>query len=167
MLLILFFCVQIEAQKRTMVLSGNIGLMVPIGDFGEVTRTGIGGTANLRYLLSEEVEIIGVFGYLLSGSKILQFTNKVLPGLIGCRFYPVGKFDQLIKPYLSGLAGFQYTKIGFSRWSFDSKTYYGASIGGGFLYGISEKLDLDVGLSIYLMDKASYITFMVGLSSPL
>jgi len=165
--LILLLCAHsiIYAQKKVN-LSGNVGIFAPIGNFSEVSRLGIGGTANLRYSLVEEFEIAGVIGYLLSGSKVGQYTNKVLPGLIGCRYYPDGKKDKVLKPYVLALGGFQYTKIDFGYFSVNTKTYYGISLGGGFLYTLSEKLDIEVGLSVFLMDDASHLTLMIGLSDP-
>ena len=165
--LILLLCASsiIYSQKKVN-LSGNVGIFSPIGNFSEVSKLGIGATANLRYSLLEEVEIASVIGYLLSGSKVGGYTNKVLPALIGCRYYPIGKKDNEFKPYALALAGFQYTKIDFGYFQVNSKTYYGILLGGGFLYTLSEKLDVEVGFSVFMMDDASHLTFMIGLTDP-
>lgn len=144
------------------------GVALPNGDFGDLYKTGFGGTAALSYELSESVELSANTGYLNFsfnddylnnllkelGSNITVDVDaplSIIPLMIGGRYY----FSQSdFKPYAGALLGVHilsisaqsvimgYQKFDIQKEATETKMAWGVGI--GFLYKIGNKLHLNV-----------------------
>lgn len=79
------------AQHQIAVGAG-VDLMLPVGSFADNWGMGIGGTAELDYLLSSHTSLTGKLGYLTWSGKDLpsgiSATYGGVPFLVGVKYYP-------------------------------------------------------------------------------
>ena len=146
------------AQKGKMAVSGQVGISVPVGDYGDAAKTGFGLIGNFVYTINRNIDITGTLGYLSwSGESISDDFYKYdqsysdIPLLGSIRYY---LNREKFSPY--GIAELGLHFLGYSveirsnsdfgsfnNSSSDSKTEFGFGIGGGFLYNIGN-MNLDV-----------------------
>ncbi|NUM80420.1 porin family protein [bacterium] len=138
------------AQDSKMSIGLGLGVGLPMGDFSKDTKgnaaMGFGGGLTFGYMVNSNIEVgLGV-GYQTFGeNKSVPGDNKTtnIPILLNGRYIFAG--DKL-KPYVG-------VGLGMTNQTFDTGSNDGSAmvftwgLGVGALYGMSEKMDLDFGLS--------------------
>lgn len=148
------------AQNK-MTIGGNIGLYLPMGDWGDAAGTGFGILPQFEYTMNENINLVGNIGYVSWGGESIEmpvfdpvnwtYTTETweysyhnIPIMFGAKYY-LGKGG--IKPY--GMANISLNMFGYSvdangETDSDSETYFGFGFGGGFEKPLNEKMSLDV-----------------------
>lgn len=137
------------AQKGRITASLGADVALPLGDFGEYSKIGFGGTGKGHYGISDQGDITLTLGYLSFGSKgsndFMSIKTGMVPIMPGYRH----KFDSFyLEPQL-GLMSLK-TKVkssilddyGFGSFgSAGSASYFSYALGGGIML---DRLDLGV-----------------------
>jgi hypothetical protein len=144
--LIALFCLvgMTNAQSKFGAsVQGAVGL--PMGDFGDLCKTGFGALGTGTYTINPNLDIIATVGYMTFSFKNVDDASfSVIPILGGVRYY-FGK--DKFRPYVTGMAGIFSGKTKIKIFGFDVETTssdFGFSAGGGFMYELGKKMDLDV-----------------------
>lgn len=135
------------AQKGEIKVGLGVDVALPLGDFGEYSKIGFGGTAKGHYGISEEGEITFTTGYLTFGSKesneFMSAKTSMIPFMPGYRH----KFSGLyVEPQLglvslkSKVSSSILEGIGMGSVS-ASTTKFSYAVGGGVMM---DRLDLGV-----------------------
>jgi len=139
-----------SAQGK-MSLGGNVGIYLPMGDFGDVANTGFGILPQFEYQWKPNVNLTGTVGYVSFGGESgtlygmqYEYSYSDMPILVGAKYYfGEGK----MKPYAMAKTGLHMFKAeatvgGFSASA--SETYFGIDLGAGFEMPMGEKMNFDV-----------------------
>jgi hypothetical protein len=144
--LIALFCLVgiTNAQSKFGVsVQGGVGL--PMGDFGDLCKTGFGGFATGTYTINPNLDVIATVGYMtFSWKNVDDASSSYIPILGGVRYY-FGK--DKFRPYVTGMAGIFSGKTKFKVFGIEvegTSSDFGFGAGGGFLYELGKKLNLDV-----------------------
>lgn len=154
LILVLFitvFAVSFVQAQGKIAIGANGGVFLPMGDFGDGYDMGFGGNAIFVYHLQPNLDITGSAGYQTWSGKNADYTFSSIPVLAGIRyFFGKGKF----LPYVNGELGMHFVTVdvpaivipGFGTvgGGSSSDSFFGFGAGGGFLYEIGNKLNLDV-----------------------
>src|SRR5699024_824913 len=77
------------AQKGNILISLGADVALPLGDFGEYSNIGIGGTAKGHYGISDAGDITFTTGYISFGSKgsneFMSIKTAIIPFMPGYR----------------------------------------------------------------------------------
>lgn len=171
-LLVAFFTFgTINAQKGQMHAGGQVGISLPMGDFGDAANLGFGFLGNFLYGVTPDIDLTGSIGYFTWGSDADNVSFSDVPLLFGGRYY----FNRSeFTPY--GLAqlglhfrSFEVEKITTAFGTFGgstSDTEFGINLGGGFLYNMGN-LMLDVNASLNIVSDQNSINIMAGVLFPI
>jgi len=174
----ILFTTLVNAQSKS-ALGFNAGVAIPTGDFGNYYNMGWGGNGIYIYHSSPKLDVTFSVGYLHwagkdaidvnTGTNIISIPSSdasftSVPVLVGVK-YLFGK--EKFHPYLAGDLGVHFVTIKFPDTeingttfpgSSSSDTFFGWDIGAGFVYKISDKMDLDFSAK-YNMIMASDLTY--------
>lgn len=146
-------------------------LSLPMGDFGDICKTGFGGLGTVSYTLNKNLDLVASVGYLTYDYKDIDgATFSTIPVLAGVRYYFAAKN---FKPYVTGQLGFYSSKAkiktviwGISVESESTSTDFGFAAGGGFLYQLGKNLDLDITATLNSISTSgsstSFINVLAG-----
>jgi len=148
------------------------GIALPMGDFGDGYDMGFGGTGTFVYNLNPNFSITATAGYLTWSGKVADFTFSSIPVLAGVRYaFGKGKFN----PYVAGQLGMHFVTVkspsivvlGIDIGGSASDSNFGFAAGAGFLYALSNNLNLDVNAMFNSITasggSSNYVTALVGL----
>lgn len=174
-LLIVLSCTILTAQTK-LGLGVNASYLSPTGDFGDVYKSGFGGTASLTYDASDNLQLSAIAGYsqfsfnnekyneLLSaffssfGTNVnvdIQSKLKIIPLMIGGKyFFSSSNF----RPYSELNLGLHLVSVDASSIKINgetlnavakqSKSTFGWGLGVGFLYKVAPKISLDINAKV-------------------
>ncbi|MFZ0388938.1 MAG: hypothetical protein WAN36_00650 [Calditrichia bacterium] len=92
----------VSAEGPLMVgIEGNVA--VPMGDFGDAAKTGLGGTAFVEYMATPNMSLSGKAGYLYFGGESEGFSFSAVPILAEGRYY-MGMQGEM-RPFLGAQLG--------------------------------------------------------------
>ena len=163
--LIALFAVNVaSAQKKTkkavggepeMFVEGDLGILFPMGDFGDFANTGFGLFGTFNNKIDQNLYVTGSLGYTSFGGPevgYVKITSTIIPILGGIR-YNFDKMSNGITPYVGAEAGLyvfsssaKYSTGGYSQTVTSSETDFGIAIKGGIKYPLDEGMALDVNL---------------------
>jgi hypothetical protein len=121
-----------STNAQQIKLGGNLGLAVPMGDFGDVAGTGFGFSATGKYMLNEQMAVGANLGYYGFGEKeysvgygTVKVGYSIIPvtGLFHYYFLTEG-----LKVYAGGDLGFYSCKATVTTPSYSA---YGYTVAGG------------------------------------
>jgi len=143
---------------------------LPMGDFEKIVKMGMGGLATVTYDLGNNLELVGTTGYVTYSQKdIIIFgatitgSTSLIPAIAGIRYYFAPKN---FRPYVTAQGGLFLCSVKAEAMGIsnsDSKSYFGFHGGGGFLYKLGNKMDLDVNAIYGSVSDISYVTIAAGL----
>lgn len=145
-IILLLFVSSYSSAQSKMALGGNVGIALPMGDFGDAFKTGFGANAVFLYNFNENIDLTGSLGYFTWTSKASDdLTFSSIPILVGAR-YNLSQMSSLL-PYGVVELGFHSVtakaKV-FGTTVSASETDFGFGLGAGFYYPINEKAKIDV-----------------------
>ncbi|KAF0141517.1 MAG: hypothetical protein FD122_1509 [Stygiobacter sp.] len=171
-IIVLLFSVTLLTAQTKLGLGVSGSYLNPTGDFGDVYKSGFGGTANLTYDLSDNFQLSAIAGYsqfsfnnekyneLLSaffssfGTEVkvdIQSKLKIIPLMIGGKyFFSSSNF----RPYSELNLGLHLVSVDASSIKVNgetlnavaeqSKSTLGWGLGVGFLYKVAPKVNIDI-----------------------
>lgn len=139
------------AQKGSMAIGGDLGILLPMGDMGDVLSMGFGICPTFDYMMNEKLALAGTVGYVSWGAKEeiagLETSFTDIPIKAGAKYY-LGAGG--MKPYLLGEFGIHMltasvkgTIMGYSFDESASETDMGFAVGGGMEMPMGEKMKLN------------------------
>jgi len=174
-LFVLAFSLSINAQSKVGI-QGSLAL--PMGDFGDGYGLGFGGTATYMYMVNPNLAVTGSAGYVTwSGKDLLDgATFSSIPVLAGVRymFGGGGKFmpygmAQLGMHFVSSEVEIpSYTVGGFTVGGGTvsaSDSFFGFGAGLGFLYQLSDKMNLDVNAGYDVISTSGSSSSYIGINA--
>jgi len=145
-------------------LIGGVGLAMPMGDFADVAKTGIGINIGGKYMLNEKMAVGANFGYFKMGEKVDGMKISLMP-IMGSFTYYFG--NDKMKPYVGADLGFYSVKVDIEGLGDNSETDFGFAPTVGIEYGINDKFSLDVNAKYNYInsdpDAQSFIGINVGI----
>lgn len=167
-LLVIFLAIgNLNAQEGKMHAGGQVGISLPMGDFGDAANMGFGFAGNFFYGVNNNIDATASIGYISWGSEADGASFSNVPILVGARYYfqrsqftPYGVAELGINSL-----SFTYESDFFGDYSVTS-TEFGLNFGGGFLYNLGN-MDLDVNAKINIISDANHLTLFAGLRFPL
>ena len=154
------------AQKGNILISLGADVALPLGDFGDYSNIGIGGTAKGHYGISDAGDITFTTGYISFGSKgsneFMSIKTAIIPFMPGYRH----TFDGFYVEPQIGLVSYK-TKVksdildGFGMGSASgSSSHFSFAAGVGKMFG-----NLDVSARFQMISSggsANFIAARVG-----
>lgn len=155
LLIFVLMCFLSYNAKAQFVAGATLGLQVPVGDFGDGAKAGVGINLSGHYMLKENMAVglnIGFnrfggqdFGF---GDEDYNYSYSMIPvtGLFEYHF-SAGS----IKPYAGlelGLYNFGYRVKYGGEVERDGESYFGLAPAAGVLYNINENLILCANLKL-------------------
>lgn len=172
LILSFFFISSINAQQGKMHAGGQVGISLPMGDFGDGANLGFGFLGNFLYGITPAIDLTGSIGYYTWGSDADNVSFSDVPLLFGGRYY----FNRSeFTPYGLAQLGLHFrsfeveaitTPFGTFGGGSTSDSEFGINLGGGFLYNMGS-LMLDVNGSINIISDQNHITIMAGVLFPI
>jgi hypothetical protein len=164
---ILFLSISINAQEGKMHVGAQVGLSVPMGNFGDAANLGFGVLGNFYYGINQNIDITGTVGYESWGSDVSGVSFSNVPILAGIRYY----FQRSqLTPYGVAEIGINNFSASYSNSYFGSysatSTDFGLNLGGGFLYSLGN-MDLDVNAKINIISDSNNLTLFAGVRFPI
>jgi hypothetical protein len=161
-------------KKQEMAIGGELGLAVPMGNFGDAANIGFGANFLFNYQINKEMSILGSIGYFKWGSKALNdfydysYSNVPLAGAF--HYYFVG--DGSLTPFIGG-----ELSMNFFSWSVEAKssvfgTSYSTSysetrIGlapfAGILMPLSPQIDFRATAKFHVISDLNYFSLSAGI----
>ncbi len=167
LVLLSFFALTVNAQEGKMYVGGQVGISLPMGDFGDAANMGFGFLGNFYYGINQNIDLTGSVGYISWGTDADGASFSNVPILVGGRYY----FQRSnFTPYAVAELGinnlsFTYDSGFFGDYSATSSDF-GLGIGGGFLYSLGN-MDLDVNAKINIISDSNNLTVFGGLRFPI
>ncbi len=160
LLVAIVFAVTANAQIQIGV-SGSLGL--PMGDFGDAAKMGIGATVTGKYALNETMTVGANIGYLSFSSDLDGFSWTIMP-ITALFEYNLGKF------YVGSDLGFYSYGVKFEYEGIEgssSKTYLGFAPTVGANFPINEKMSFNANAKYNVImsdgESTSYLGINLGL----
>ena len=167
LLVLLFFATSANAQQGKMYVGGQVGISLPMGDFGDGANLGFGFLGNFYYGINQNIDLTGSVGYISWGTDADGASFSNVPIVVGGRYY----FQR------SNFTPYAVAELGINNRSFTldsgffgdfsaTSTDFGLGIGGGFLYSLGN-MDLDVNAKINIISDTNNLTVFGGLRFPI
>jgi hypothetical protein len=172
-LLILISTISFSQSKFNAGASFNLG--VPVGSFGDITNTGIGGSIIGEYFVSNRVSITlsisyqnfpGDFNKFAVGGKTYDVSVNSIPLLAGARYYFNKNFFGILETgahffRVSADVSDIYNK---DKLSTEYDTKFGAGAGVGFRYQLAEQSVFELsGIFNYVSDDLNSIALRAAI----
>ena len=143
-----------EMEGRSHRLAADAGVVIPVGDWSDVTGMGIGAMFRYEYLLSPSLTITARVGYLHGLAKDVlgaDYSMSELPVLAGVRYFVLGSGSLDSKGLYAGMElGFVGIRVRAQACGWlgcieanDFETKFGMTVGVG--YEIS-RFDMNAGV---------------------
>lgn len=158
---------QSNAQKHIvmpMYLGGEVGINVPMGDFGDAANLGFGGDAFFNYYFTPQVLLNASFGFFTWGSDVegVTFTNLPLMAGVLYEFNAKG-----FTPYVGAEIGLNFFSgkysSGFGQTFSSSKTKFGFAPTFGIVAPMSPDMDFRANLKFNVVEDANSFCICAGL----
>jgi hypothetical protein len=159
--------------QQPIMLGGQLGIGLPMGDFSDNLSTGIGVQGTILYQLQPKLNLVGHLGYTRFGYKtsstVASGSYSVIPIVAGAR-YDLGEDN--FKPYVQGEIGLYFaswttsitTPFGNNEYS-DSENNFGIAPSVGFTLPLKPNLFLDVNLKYTMIFTDVVSTEYLGLNA--
>jgi hypothetical protein len=164
------------AQEGQMKLGAGLELALPIGTFGDVAGTGIGGTANFLYELNSQISLSGTAGYISWGGKdfgVFKYSYSAVPILVGGRYYFTEGDARVYGSAEIGFYMFSWTfsspviETGFFTLGGDqtaTSSEFAIAPGVGYEMKIGDKMNLDLTAKYLLISDMSNLNVRAGVN---
>lgn len=161
-----------QAQNK---MYGNVGVNValPMGNFGDVAGTGIGGTAQFEMQFMPQLLGTASAGYIKWGGKdfgTFSYSYSAVPVMVGAKYYfmPTGGFyghGQLGIYFFSADVEAPAVSVGGFTFGGDlggSSSEFSLSLGAGYELPLSPKLMLDLSGAYIIISDLGHIGIRAG-----
>lgn len=135
----MFFATETFSQQpNPMRIGGELGLQLPMGDFGDAAGTGFALAGIFQYELNPNLIIGGTIGYQSFGGKSdgYSWSNIPIMGLVNYKFNP----DGLI-PFVGAEFGLNMLSVTVEAPFFGSYSSSSTELGINFLGGVEQRLN--------------------------
>lgn len=175
---IMFGVSELKAQKQMsnpQTIGGQLGLIIPTGNLGDIVGMGVGVNAQYTYYTSPKFAVVGTLGYHsylakeieVGGMKQgIEYSASVVALSAGA-FYQVGKWGKLL-PIVGGELGYHMGSLSHNGTDYGSVSYdidndIVISLLGGVLYPINRSLAMRSDLKYALSNNYGGFSLNVGL----
>jgi len=164
--LIIFLPTSFYTQSK-FNLGGSFNVAIPVGEFSDIAKTGIGGSINSEYRFSDKISAtLAVYFYSYSskvptiaiGGSTYDFSIEAIPVIVGARYYISKSFFGTVE------LGAHFTRVSAEVYlgdnlSTDYKAKYGIGAGAGYRITLAETSVLEfTGVYQYVEDDLSSIS---------
>ncbi len=170
----LTFAASPAMAQGNVALGAGLDAAFPMGDFGDVANTGIGGVVGLEYGLSPNFNLLANFGFTSWGAKDniinLDVNWSAIPVQFGGKFYPMPLANRF---YVGAMAGFHRFSLdvpfydpysGITTTISASETKFGFAPMVGYEVGLGPTVLLDLGARYQMVsDDLNYVGLRAGL----
>ena len=162
--LVSVMCINTAQSQNPMRIGGELGLQLPVGDFGDAANMGFGISGIFQYYLQPQLILGGTIGYQSWGSDFEGFSYSNIPimALLNYQFNTEGMI-----PFVGaelGLNSFgasaEYEYLGVTRSTSSSEMYFGISILGGVESKLNENLSWRVNAKYNIIMGDDNISFL-------
>lgn len=141
-----------EAQKTIskesqISIGGQLGIALPMGDFGDIANTGFGFQGLFGYALAPSIDFRATLGYFTFGGKddiedMVDYSISDIPILVGIT-YKLGTLG--LTPYVGAELGIhnltvKYKVLGYNYDASESK--FGFGLFGGVMYPVNQQISI-------------------------
>jgi opacity protein-like surface antigen len=148
-------------SQNPMRVGGELGIQLPMGDFGDGANTGFGLSGIFQYQLQPQIIVGGTLGYQSWGGQAEGFSWSNIPimGLINYQFNTEGLIPFVGAELGLNMLSASYDIFGFSGSS--SSTEFGINILGGVEQRLNENLSWRVNAKYnMILASGSNITYL-------
>lgn len=148
-------------SQNPMRIGGELGVQLPMGDFGDGAGTGFGLSGIFQYEMSPEVYLGGTLGYQSFGGKVdgYSYSNIPIMALINYKFSGGN-----ITPFIGAEAGLNMFSASYEIFGYkgsSSDTYFGINL----LAGIESRMNPNLSWRVnakynIIMSSGSNATFL-------
>lgn len=156
---------QVKAQGD-MKIGASLGIMLPMGDFGDAAKMGIGGMAEYKYMVAENVAIGANLGYYSFGMKDYDDGSYSIMPIVATGEY-LFKPGEKLNPYVGANLGIYNFKTSVTLMNIDastSVTKFGFAPVLGILYELSDQMDFNANLRYNMIFTDETSTTTLGLN---
>ncbi len=82
-----FLTLTINAQEGKIHVGGQVGLSLPMGDFGDAANMGFGFLGNFYYGINQNIDLTASLGYIAWGTDADGASFSNIPIVVGGRYY--------------------------------------------------------------------------------
>ncbi len=150
------------AVSQASTLGADLGLNIPLGDFGDATGIGFGGLLRFEYPVIEKLNLTARTGFIFSTSKSYNFGMGDVD--IAVHVFPIwagAKYFVWEGAYAGAELGLNMFIPGGDAQG-DTEAKFGLNFGGGYLWN---QIDFRLGFHIYSLgdaDKSFAMMLSVG-----
>lgn len=134
----------------------NGELAMPMGDFGDVAKTGFGVTGNVEYGITDKVTITGSVGYLMFGEELEGFKYTCTPIKAGAKY----AYSPIYGIFELGIYQFA---LDIDDWGSDSESKIGIAPGIGYEMKLNEKMKLDLSIQYEIAGDYDLLGIDIGI----
>jgi len=134
-------------------LGADLGLNIPLGNFGDATGIGFGGLVHYEYPIMEKLNLTGRTGFIFSMAKSYSFPGASGSIDVAVHVFPIwagAKYFVWEKAYAAAELGLNMFIPGGDV-SGDSEMKFGLNFGGGYEWN---KFDFRLGFHLYSLGDA-------------
>ncbi|MEH0154582.1 outer membrane beta-barrel protein [Limibacter armeniacum] len=167
----LLACISMSSNVFSQVLvGGNIGVAFPTGDLSDGASTGFNFGADGRYFLRDQVSVDAQIDYTPFAEESNVNTN-LFSIRVGASYYTQPEYTSTLKnlrPYVNAAIGYYNIDVNIDNVPGvgdidDSEGKIGLNFGGGILYPIKDKLDINGKINYHFVDQGSFFLLNIGL----
>jgi len=150
-----------QAAAEDMLVGVDGGLVLPLGDWADVSGLGFGALGRFEFALDPQLSATGRVGYITHLEKNDRFKTSELPILAGLRLGLSGEPDGLYVAGEAGLVNFTFRRpvasavfgnqVGGDDKASDSELKFGATAGAGYRSG-----NLDGRAGIFIVSVSDF-----------
>ena len=158
-----------NAQNKMAAGAGFI-VSLPMGSFGDATKTGFGGTAAFEMSIIPQLVGVGNVGYITWGTDIENGSFSAVPVTVGVKYYfvpniPFYGLGQIGLSFFSVDYGTPKIETPFGNFGVDasaSSTEFTFVIGAGYEVPVSPTVSLDFTGGFNVISDFNHITLRAG-----
>lgn len=153
--LVALFFIAVNESKAQVAIGAQVGISLPMGDFGDAYNLGFGGGLQGSYFVSPKFAVGANISYHTFGAKNLPSGINITSTILG--FAPSVQYfftEEGFRPYIGTDLGYYSlgsSVSGLGTSGSASKGYFGIAPQAGFLYDFSSNLALNVNLKYNLV----------------
>jgi hypothetical protein len=124
-----------SAQAENLRVGADVAVVMPVGNWGDVSSIGIGGMAKGEFLVMENLAVTGRLGYIYHLEKDIAgfpLSTAEVPIMFGAKFYFMGEPSGLYGAAELGLVSLSVSSSFLGATVTASEMKFGATVGAGF-----------------------------------
>lgn len=151
--------------NNPMRVGGEVGIQLPMGDFGDGYSTGFGLSGIFQYEMNPNLIVGGTIGYQSWGGKSDGYSASNIP-LLGIINYKLNESGLI--PFIGAEAGLNFLSVSYDIFGFtgsSSETYFGINILGGIEQRLNENLSWRINAKYNIILSSGSSTTYLGINA--